>query len=145
MITENLSTLKIHKLSQAQYDRELEAGRIDETALYLTPDNMDGANLATGSYVGTGSGTKSLTFTQTPKIVFISGGVDSNFTTAMPYVWGGSGLTTYCSTAGVNHTNNNVTISGNTMSWSNSLADTNSKYLLALNYSGYTYQYLVIY
>ena len=38
MITENLSTLKIHKLTQAQYDRELEAGRIDENALYLTPD-----------------------------------------------------------------------------------------------------------
>lgn len=38
MITENLSTLKIHKLTQAQYDRELAAGRIDENALYLTPD-----------------------------------------------------------------------------------------------------------
>lgn len=38
MNTENLSTLKIHKLTQAQYDRELEAGRIDATALYLTPD-----------------------------------------------------------------------------------------------------------
>ena len=38
MRTENLSTLKIHKLTQAQYDRELEAGRIDATALYLTPD-----------------------------------------------------------------------------------------------------------
>ena len=41
MITENLSTLKIHKLSQEQYDRELAAGRIDETALYLTPDAGD--------------------------------------------------------------------------------------------------------
>ena len=38
MITENLSTLKIHKLTKAQYERELEAGRIDENALYLTPD-----------------------------------------------------------------------------------------------------------
>lgn len=38
MNTENLSTLKIHKLTQAQYDRELEAGNIDENALYLTPD-----------------------------------------------------------------------------------------------------------
>lgn len=38
MITENLSTLKIHKLTQAQYDRELEAGRVDENALYLTPE-----------------------------------------------------------------------------------------------------------
>lgn len=48
MNTENLSTLKIHKLTQAQYDRELEAGRIDKNALYLTPDesnvgkNVDG-------------------------------------------------------------------------------------------------------
>ncbi len=38
MITENLSTLKIHKLTQEQYNRELDAGRIDENALYLTPD-----------------------------------------------------------------------------------------------------------
>lgn len=39
MITENnVSTLKIHKLTQAQYERELAAGRIDEYALYLTPE-----------------------------------------------------------------------------------------------------------
>lgn len=38
MITENLSTLKIHKLTQKQYERELAAGRLDENALYLTPD-----------------------------------------------------------------------------------------------------------
>lgn len=38
MITENLSTLKINKLSQAQYERELAAGNIDPNALYLTPD-----------------------------------------------------------------------------------------------------------
>jgi hypothetical protein len=38
LITENLSTLKIHKLTKAQYERELEAGRIDPNALYLTPD-----------------------------------------------------------------------------------------------------------
>lgn len=37
MITENLSTLKIHKLSKQQYQRELEAGNIDESAIYLTP------------------------------------------------------------------------------------------------------------
>ena len=43
MIKENLSTLKIHKLSQAQYDRELAAGRIDENALYLTPDDEGGS------------------------------------------------------------------------------------------------------
>lgn len=38
MKTENISTLKIHKLTQAQYDRELAAGNIDENALYLTPN-----------------------------------------------------------------------------------------------------------
>ena len=41
MTTENLSALKIHKLTQAQYERELAAGRIDETALYLTEDDSD--------------------------------------------------------------------------------------------------------
>jgi hypothetical protein len=35
---ENLSTLKIHKLTQAQYERELANGNIDKNALYLTPD-----------------------------------------------------------------------------------------------------------
>lgn len=38
MKTTNLPTLKIHKLSQAQYERELAAGRIDGNAIYLTPD-----------------------------------------------------------------------------------------------------------
>lgn len=38
MQTENVSTLKIHKLTQAQYDRELAAGNLDENAIYLTPD-----------------------------------------------------------------------------------------------------------
>ena len=37
-ITEILSTLKIHKLSKEKYDEELANGNIDETALYLTPD-----------------------------------------------------------------------------------------------------------
>ena len=43
MITENLSTLKIHKLSQEQYDREHEAGRLDEYAIYLTPGDGSGS------------------------------------------------------------------------------------------------------
>jgi hypothetical protein len=41
LITDNLSTLRIHKLTQEQYDRELESGNIDENALYLTPDEFD--------------------------------------------------------------------------------------------------------
>lgn len=36
--TEDISTLKIHKLSQEQYDELVKNGTIDETALYLTPD-----------------------------------------------------------------------------------------------------------
>lgn len=43
MNTENLSALKIHKLTQEQYDRELAAGNIDENALYLTPDEEEDA------------------------------------------------------------------------------------------------------
>ena len=39
MITENLSTLKIHKLTKEQYERELANGNIDESALYLTPED----------------------------------------------------------------------------------------------------------
>jgi hypothetical protein len=42
--TTNVSTLKINKLTQAQYDRELANGTIDENAIYLTPD--DGATVA---------------------------------------------------------------------------------------------------
>ena len=38
MFIENVSTLKIHKLTQEQYNRELAAGNIDENALYLVPD-----------------------------------------------------------------------------------------------------------
>ena len=52
MNTENLSTLKIHKLTQAQYDRELAAGRIEENALYLTPEEeIDLSGYATIDYV----------------------------------------------------------------------------------------------
>lgn len=43
LITENLSTLKIHKLTQEQYDRERIAGRIDPSAIYLTPDEVNGS------------------------------------------------------------------------------------------------------
>lgn len=48
MITKNLSTLKIHRLTQSQYERELANGTIDEEALYLTPEeNMDDVVLIT--------------------------------------------------------------------------------------------------
>ena len=54
MITENLSTLKIHKLTQAQYDRELAAGNIDENALYLTPSESVFMTTATVSLAADG-------------------------------------------------------------------------------------------
>lgn len=38
MITENVNSLQIHKLSQAQYNAALAAGTLNENALYLTPD-----------------------------------------------------------------------------------------------------------
>ena len=38
MTEEILSVLNIHKLTQEQYNRELENGNIDENAIYLTPD-----------------------------------------------------------------------------------------------------------
>ena len=42
MKTENLQALKIHKLSKEQHEREKEAGRLDASALYLTPaKNLD--------------------------------------------------------------------------------------------------------
>lgn len=48
MITENVSTLKIHKLTQEQYDRESESGTLEENAIYLTPQEaIDLSNYAT--------------------------------------------------------------------------------------------------
>lgn len=38
MITENVSTLEIHKLTQKQYDRLVAAGTVNENAIYLTPE-----------------------------------------------------------------------------------------------------------
>ena len=37
MKIENLQSLKIHKLSQEQYDRERDAGNLNPNALYFTP------------------------------------------------------------------------------------------------------------
>ena len=63
MNTENLSTLKIHKLSKTQYERELAAGRIDENAIYLTPDEaIDLSGYATIDHSHTASDITSGTF-----------------------------------------------------------------------------------
>ena len=39
MITENISEIKIHRLTQEQFDRELLAGNIKKNEIYVTPDN----------------------------------------------------------------------------------------------------------
>jgi hypothetical protein len=43
MQTTNVPTLKINKLSKAQFERELAAGNINENELYLTPDDEGGS------------------------------------------------------------------------------------------------------
>jgi hypothetical protein len=58
LITENLSTLKINKLTQAQYDKALTAGNIDNTAFYLTTDDnmvIDGDLVVQGDFTVHGS------------------------------------------------------------------------------------------
>lgn len=60
MITTNLSTLKIHKLTQAQYDREVANGTIDENALYLTPDEEIDLSLYMTKNNPTGTGSFSM-------------------------------------------------------------------------------------
>jgi translation initiation factor 6 (eIF-6) len=50
MITDNLSTLKINKLTKAQYDSALAAGTINDTELYLVPDTP--IEIATNSIAG---------------------------------------------------------------------------------------------
>lgn len=39
MITTNLTTLKINKLTKAQYDAALAAGMVSENELYMTPES----------------------------------------------------------------------------------------------------------
>lgn len=41
MKTDSLSTLKINKLTQAQYDAALVAGTIQDNELYMTPDDNE--------------------------------------------------------------------------------------------------------
>lgn len=47
MKIDNLETLTIHKLSDEQYQREIDAGTIDETAIYLTPKEEVKIDIAT--------------------------------------------------------------------------------------------------
>ena len=40
MITENVSTLQIHKLTQEQYEIALENGELNDNSIYLTPTEI---------------------------------------------------------------------------------------------------------
>ena len=46
MKTKELPVLDIHEMSEEQYKREKEAGRIDEDSLYLTPDEGHDHNIS---------------------------------------------------------------------------------------------------
>lgn len=104
MQTENIPILQIHKLTQAQYDRELAAGNIDENALYLTPDEdlkslideidaMFDAHKHTVTHTPAGSiGSKSLT---------PAGSVSSTFTGSSATTGSPSGTTSVYSITGV--------------------------------------------
>lgn len=54
MKTENISTLKIYKLTQAQYDNRVNNDNIDENALYMTTDTSTTASEVTYSNSSTG-------------------------------------------------------------------------------------------
>ena len=41
MKTENVDTLKINRLTQAQYDAAVKAGTINENEIYMTPDDNE--------------------------------------------------------------------------------------------------------
>lgn len=94
MNTENLSTLKIHRLTQAQYDRELEAGRIDPSAIYLTPDEEIAKNVTgvtSGNYlVGNGTGNM---IEKTPDEVWSHIKSAGKNVTGKSYVVGGKNVT----------------------------------------------------
>ena len=40
MITENISTLKVQKLTQEQYDTAFQNGTLDNNSIYLTPTEI---------------------------------------------------------------------------------------------------------
>lgn len=94
MKTENVSTLKIHKLSQEQYDRELAAGTLDDTAIYMTPgEEIDLSPYATITQLNTKANTS-----HTHDASNITSG---KFSTArlpvIPIEYGGTGASTVAS------------------------------------------------
>ena len=72
MITENVSTLKIHKLTQEQYDTALAAGNLDENALYLTPNSQaENVEYAPAYSYGTEDLTAGTSALETGKLYFV--------------------------------------------------------------------------
>lgn len=62
MITENLTTLKINKLTKAQYEAALAAGTVSENELYMTEEtNVDLTDLATKEELSTKSNKPTIT------------------------------------------------------------------------------------
>ena len=94
MLTENLPILKIHNLSQEQYDRELEAGNIDENALYLTPDEeIDLSGYATIGHTHNYAGEKTEGYNYTIEGDSLTSGVGSEIFNSYNYALGGNRAT----------------------------------------------------
>lgn len=113
MITENLQTLKIHKLTQSQYDKISAEGTVDQTAFYLTPN--DYAERTKGSLsllVTTTSGTKTTAFDGSGDVSVALAGKDHIHTIA--------NITNLQSTldgkAPISHTHNYLPLTGGTLS-----------------------------
>lgn len=68
MITENIPTLKINKLTQEQYNREYKAGNISETAMYLIPDTNILSPDQYGTELPTSGTTGQLFYLVTPSV-----------------------------------------------------------------------------
>ena len=109
----------------------------------MATDLSGRARIQAGSYTGTGtygsSNTNSLTFSFTPKLVFLLPLAGKNHTT-MPIVWGQSSYThiSHSSAGGSTATTGTVTYSGNTIRWYSS--GTTSQH----NDSGSTYYYAAV-
>lgn len=108
----------------------------DQVAQALGPIKAE-----TGSYTGTGKGGQSnpcsLTFEFEPKVVFIDNSGSTTYYDTTTYVWGATRLW-ITSTAYSDY--NDVTVSGNTMSWYNPNANVEKQ----LNISGVEYKYIAI-
>lgn len=77
MITTRLSTLKINTLTENQYNRELEAGSVEENVFYLTPEEEKASKV----HEHTGSD-------------IVSGTIDSDRLPIMPVSKGGTNAAT---------------------------------------------------